>query len=260
VPGLGGIDERKRERADPELRCQMDGLAIRAGHPDRRMRFLHGLRQHVARRHREIRPGEPRIGIHHHHGGDLLYRLPPHGAPIGRIDAEALQLGPGSGLAGPPIDAASGDEVERRHPFGHARRVVVAGRHEHDPVSETDAPGALRGRRQEHLRRRGLRVFLEEVVLDLPGVVDAEPIRQLHLRERILEQLELGALVPGTRQLVLVEDPEFHGAPFAPSRRASPDWLLEFARTGDNSHSLHRPFMTAGPDQADAHAGTEGTS
>jgi hypothetical protein len=41
-------------------------------------------------------------------------------------------------------------------------------------------------------------------------MVDAKPVRELHLIERILEELELVAFLPRPRQLVLVEDPEFH--------------------------------------------------
>jgi hypothetical protein len=44
-----------------------------------------------------------------------------------------------------------------------------------------------------------VRVLFEEVVLDLPGVVHAEPIGQLHLIERLLEEAMLGAVVPRPR-------------------------------------------------------------
>ena len=44
---------------------------------------------------------------------------------------------------------------------------------------------ALARRGEEHLGRRGVRVLLEEVVLDLPGVVVAEPVGQLDLVERL---------------------------------------------------------------------------
>jgi hypothetical protein len=44
-----------------------------------------------------------------------------------------------------------------------------------------------------------VRVLLEEVVLDLPCVVDAEPIGQLDLRERVLEEALLAAVLPGAR-------------------------------------------------------------
>ena len=55
-----------------------------------------------------------------------------------------------------------------------------------------------------------MRVFLEEVMLDRPGVVDAQPVGELHLVERILHQLALVVGPPGLGQLQLVEDPEFH--------------------------------------------------
>ena len=55
-----------------------------------------------------------------------------------------------------------------------------------------------------------MRVLFEEVVLDLPGMVDAQSVGQLDLIEGVLEQPVLGAVVPGAGELVLVEDPEFH--------------------------------------------------
>jgi hypothetical protein len=60
-----------------------------------------------------------------------------------------------------------------------------------------------------------MRILLEKVMLDLPGVVDAEPVGELHLVEGLLVELQLAALAPRPRQLVLVEDSELH--PFAPS-------------------------------------------
>ena len=47
-------------------------------------------------------------------------------------------------------------------------------------------------------------------MLDLPGEIDSEPIGELHLIERLLVEPQLVALVPRPRQLVLVEDAEFH--------------------------------------------------
>ena len=38
--------------------------------------------------------------------------------------------------------------------------------------------------------------------------------RRYDLIQRVLEEAELGAGLPGTRQLVLIEDPEFHGRSF----------------------------------------------
>ena len=77
-------------------------------------------------------------------------------------------------------------------------------------MPEPDALGALRARGEKDLGRRRVRVLLEEVVLDLPGVVDAQAVGELHLVERLLIELELAALAPRPRQLVLVEDAELH--------------------------------------------------
>ena len=41
---------------------------------------------------------------------------------------------------------------------------------------------------EEHLGRRGVAVLLEEVVLDLPHVLDAELVGELDLVERVLDQ------------------------------------------------------------------------
>src|SRR5437588_3235942 len=61
-------------------------------------------------------------------------------------------------------------------------------------------------------RRRGVAAegFLEEVVLDFPDIVDAKPVGEFDLIERLLITPQLGILGPGLRQLMLVEKPEFH--------------------------------------------------
>ena len=119
-----------------------------------------------------------------------------------------MQLGHARALADAQLDPAVADQVERGDPLGDARRVVRG--ELHDAVAEADVLGALAGRGEEHLRRRGVRVLLEEVVLDLPRVVVAEPVRQLDLVERVLDQVVLAVGGPRPRQLVLVEDPELH--------------------------------------------------
>ena len=56
----------------------------------------------------------------------------------------------------------------------------------------------------------GRELALLQVVLDLPAVVDAEPVGQLDLLQRVLEQPVLVVRPPRPRELVLVEDPESH--------------------------------------------------
>src|SRR5215831_16693699 len=59
--------------------------------------------------------------------------------------------------------------------------MVVARCHQRNAVAESDAFGALRAGREEHLGRRGMRILLEKVMLDLPDVIDADPVGELHL-------------------------------------------------------------------------------
>ena len=55
-------------------------------------------------------------------------------------------------------------------------------------------------------------VLLEEVVLDLPDVLEAELVGELDLLEDLLEELLLVSVVPRPREVVLVEESEFHVA------------------------------------------------
>jgi len=97
-------------------------------------------------------------------------------------------------LAEPQLDAAAREQIQRGHALGDADRMV--GRELDDAVAEADALRALGRRAQEHLGRRAVRVLLEEVVLDAPGVVEAEPVGQLDLAERVLQELVLASLTP----------------------------------------------------------------
>ena len=90
-----------------------------------------------------------------------------------------MQLGRPRRLAHAEIDAAARQQVERRDALGDAMR-LVGGELDH-AVAEPDALGALAGGAEEHLGRGGVRVLLEEVVLDLPGVVVAELVGELDL-------------------------------------------------------------------------------
>ncbi len=188
----------------------MDRFAPRARDPHRRVRLLHRFWHEIAARHVEPAAMKPRIRPHRQHIGSLLGGLLPHRALVVGIDVEPSHLNCGRQLARPPFDAAVRHEVEGRNPFGDPRRVVVFGRHQRDAVAEPDLLGALRAGREKHLGCGGVRIFLEEMVLDLPHVIDAEPVGEFDLFERILIELQLGAFVPGLRQLVFVEKPEFH--------------------------------------------------
>jgi hypothetical protein len=88
--------------------------------------------------------------------------------------------------------------------------MVDPGRELHDPVSEPDALRALAGGGEEDLRGRGVRILLQEVMLDLPDAVEAGTLRHHYLLQRVLQQAPLGVLAPGPRKLVLVEEAEPH--------------------------------------------------
>jgi hypothetical protein len=121
-----------------------------------------------------------------------------------------VQFGHRRALADAELDAPVADEIEGRDALGHPRRVVR--RQLHDPMAETNPLGALTGGGEEDFGRRGVRVLLEEVVLDLPHRVVAEAVGELDLLERALQQAILAVLVPGARKLVLIEDSELHGS------------------------------------------------
>ena len=112
------------------------------------------------------------------------------------LDEEPAELSLRRRFAGAELDAAVGDEVEHGDPLRDPRRVVERWRGLDDAVAEAQVAGALRDRGEEHLGRARVRVLLEEVVLDLPDVVDPELVGELALLERVLEQLVLESSCP----------------------------------------------------------------
>jgi hypothetical protein len=141
--------------------------------------------------------------------------------PLG-LDAEAMHFDQRSGFSRPPFEPSARNQIKRREPFGHARGMVVVRRREADSVAETDIPGALRHRREKHLGGGRVRILLQEVVLDLPHIVEAETVGEFDLFERVVEQFLLASFFPRLRQLVFVEDSKPHEFPpperYPPSR------------------------------------------
>src|SRR5262245_14659237 len=153
---------------------------------------------------------EARVRRHREHVGRLLGGLLAHRLLLRRIDAEAAEFERGGRLADPPFDAAAREEVEHGDALGDARRMVEAGRHQGDAVAEADPERALRAGCQEDPRRRRVRLLLQEVVLDLPDVLDPEAVGELDLLERLREDPPLRIRIPGPGDLVLVEEAELH--------------------------------------------------
>ncbi len=87
--------------------------------------------------------------------------------------------------------------------------------------------GALRDRGEEHLGRARMAVLLQEVVLDLPDRVHADRVRVRALLEGVLEERVLRVLVPGPRELMLVEEPESHARVVGAARGPTQDAATE---------------------------------
>src|ERR1700730_9028862 len=142
------------------------------------------------------------------HRDHCTYRIFPDRAFFVEAAVERFEFGDAGALAHAELDAAATDQIERRDALGDARGMDR--RQLHDAVRKADLPGALARRGEAHLRCRRVRIFLEERVLDFPGEVVAEPVRQLELVEGVMVESELCLRFPGPRQLQLVEYAEFH--------------------------------------------------
>src|SRR5205085_11290139 len=92
-------------------------------------------------------------------------------------------------------------------------------------VAQANSSGARRRCGQKDFGRRRMAVFVEKVMLDLPGVVEAEPVGENHLVQRFVEQPLLIARLPRTGKLKLVKYAESHGrgSPFAALIVPTPD-------------------------------------
>ena len=202
-----GADELEAERAKSVLAGALDGRKLRARHPQRRMRLLHRLGHHVAQRHVEILAVMFAAAVpeHREDGADGLLE---HFLLGFHVAAERRQLGDRGALAHPEFDPAVAEEIEHRDALGDARRMI--GGELENAVAEPDVFGALGGGGEKGFRRGRVRIFLEEMMLDHPGMVVAEPVGGLQLRQRILIEPEFVARHPGARQLQLVKDAEFH--------------------------------------------------
>ena len=72
----------------------------------------------------------------------------------------------------PNSQRPSAQQIEHRDPLGDARGMI--GGELEDAVAEPDVLGALAGGGEKRFRRRRMRIFLEEMMLDHPGIVVAE--------------------------------------------------------------------------------------
>ena len=147
-PGVRGIcaDELKAERSKTVLTRALDGWKLRTRHPQRRMRFLHGLGHHIAQRNVEILAVMFAATLleHREDGADCLLEYFLLGF---HVAAERRQFGDRGALAHAEFDPAVAQEIENRDPLGDARRMI--GRELENAVAEPDIPGALARGRQK---------------------------------------------------------------------------------------------------------------
>ena len=154
-----------------------------------------------------LEAGEGSLG--HAADGDLEGFLPLR-ALVGRVDVEPAELTDRGRLARAELDAAVGDQVERRDAFGDASGMVDGGREVHDAESEPNVLGALARCGQEDLGRGRVTVLLEEVVLGQPDGGEAGLVGELDLVESVLEELAFVVIGPRPRQRELVEQRNLH--------------------------------------------------
>jgi hypothetical protein len=145
------------------------------------VRLLQRLRDHVAGRHLDVLALETAERILDHAADRDLEGLLPHRPLVGRIDVEAAEFGDRGALTGAEFHPAVGQMVQRGDPLGDARRMVDRRRQVHHPEAEPNVLGALACRGQEHLRRGGVAVLLEEVVFGEPDGGEAGLVGGLHL-------------------------------------------------------------------------------
>src|SRR5713101_5471203 len=102
--------------------------------------------------------------------------------------------------------------------------------HLHDSMAQSHVLRTRGTRRKKYLRRRGMRILLEEVMLGRPDIVEPDSIREFHLLERILQQLVLGLRSPRTRQLMFIKSANLHSRSLAFLLRKSIQLItLEYA-------------------------------
>src|SRR5579862_6614005 len=80
----------------------------------------------------------------------------------------------------------------------------------HDAVAQADLLGALARCGEEHLGGGRMRILFKKMMLDLPGIVVAEPVGQFDLVERVMIELPFVVRPPWARKLQLVENAKFH--------------------------------------------------
>lgn len=149
---------------------------------------LQRLGNDVARRHLDVLAVESAERFLDHAADRDLEGLLPLGPLVGGVDVEPAELTDRRRFTGAELDAAVGQQVQGGDAFGDPGGVVDRRRQMHDAETEPDVLGPLAGGGQEDLRRRGVTVLLEEVVLGQPDGGETRLVGRLHLVQAFLQQ------------------------------------------------------------------------
>ncbi len=123
---------------------------------------------------------------------------------------KSAQFGFSGARAGAEFDAAVAQQIERGDPLGDASGVIDVGRRLHDAVADTYVLGALAHGGEKYFRRRGVRVFFQEMMLGGPDIVISALIGKNRLFQRVLQQRVLGIASPRPGELMFVKTAKFH--------------------------------------------------
>ena len=218
---LGKRGSAHPQAPQPSLCSVQFGARRGHRHPHRRVRLLERLGDDVACGHLEAGtlPAEVVVGPHlRDHPTELVPRL----LRVVGIGAEPAELGPRARPGCAQLQAAVRDDVERGRALGNPDRVVHLGHAHHCTVAHPDALRLRRDGREEHLRRRAVRVLLQEVMLHRPDVVEPQLVGYPALFERVVVRQPLIRPAERPRHRQLVEDPELHRHVLSRRRHGGP--------------------------------------
>jgi hypothetical protein len=100
--------------------------------------------------------------------------------------------------------------IEGRYALGHPERVVDCRHCVNDPVSQANSSRALARGGEQDLRRRTVRILLQEMVLNRPCGPKTQLVRQLDLIEGLLDDPVLGVHIHRLGREELIHDGELH--------------------------------------------------
>src|SRR5262249_39363796 len=117
-----------------------------------------------------------------------------------------------AGAPGAELQPSVAHDVEHRGALSDADRMIEWVGQQDDAVPDPDALRACRDTSEKYFRSRGVREFIEKVMLHLPQSVETHCIRKFRLRQRLPVAFVLAAFVPRLEHLHLVEQVQLHHA------------------------------------------------